>query len=419
MKKAMVGILFVMILSFIVQPVAATAALGDFLFKWGSGGAGDGQFRFPYGIAMDSSNNVFVADTANHRIQVFDSKGNFVRKWGEDCSPNRCYPNVFNSPIGIAVGGNGNVYIVDSSHHKVQVFDDTGTFIGKLNSQFYYPQRIALDGNGKIYVTDTSNNRIQVFDNTGAFVEMWTGFGSPTGIAIDENGYIYVTESVNHRVLVLDDTGTILRSWGNFGFEDGQFYWPQDIKIGPNGYVYVVDYWNNRIQVFSNAGAFITKWGNVGSENGQLYHPMGIAVDREGHIYIADTGNNRIQVFIGSVGCDDVPQFEINSFGPESIWPPSRKIHEIKIAGKVTLPSECSQLVNARFKLVDEYGTYSSEGALMLDVKGNFTLSLPVEGWRDGGDIDGRHYNIVLSAGNEAGIGGKTLGVIVPHDQRK
>ena len=64
-------------------------AQGNFLRKWGELGSGDGQFRFPSGIAIDSSGTVYVADNENHRIQVFDAQGNFLRKWGDPVSDGR------------------------------------------------------------------------------------------------------------------------------------------------------------------------------------------------------------------------------------------------------------------------------------------------------------------------------------------
>jgi parallel beta-helix repeat protein len=115
--------------------------------------------------------------------------------------------------------------------------------------------------------------------------------------------------------------------------------------------------------------------------------------------------------------CDQAPEFEITSLDPEYIWPPNHKIQEVTLSGNVVLPDECT-LLGADYSLEDEYGTYTSEGGLIVDADGNFTLSVEVEAWRDGNDKDGRHYSISLSAEDEAGVGSKTLEVHVPHDQR-
>lgn len=102
--------------------------------------------------------------------------------------------------------------------------------------------------------------------------------------------------------------------------------------------------------------------------------------------------------------CSQVPEFEITSFGPEYIWPPNRKMKEVTVSGKVILPQDCT-LLGAGYSIDDEYGVYSSEGELIVDADGNFTLPLQVEAWRDGVDKDGRRYSISLFAEDEAGIG--------------
>ena len=81
----------------------------SFVRTWGSEGTGDGQFKYPEGIAIDSSGNVYVADNGNNRIQKFDSNGKFITKWGSDGTGD----GQFDVPDGIAIDSSGNVYVVD------------------------------------------------------------------------------------------------------------------------------------------------------------------------------------------------------------------------------------------------------------------------------------------------------------------
>jgi DNA-binding beta-propeller fold protein YncE len=128
---------------------------GVFVTKWGSKGTGDGQFNAPRGVAVDSSGNIYVADYYNNRIQKFTSNGVFVTKWGS-------------SARGVAVDSLGNVYVADSD--RMQKFTSDGGFLtkwgsgGTENGQFYSARGVAVDSWGDVYVADTCyNHRIQKF----------------------------------------------------------------------------------------------------------------------------------------------------------------------------------------------------------------------------------------------------------------
>ena len=140
---------------------------GEFLRSWGNEGSGEGQFTFPQGIAVDTSGNVYVADTFNNsRVQKFTLDGDFLAKWGTLGSGN----GQLSGPQGLAIDGLGNVYVADVDNNRVQVFSPDGTFLGKWGEygrsegQFVFPQDIAVDAMGNAYVLDTGNNRVQVFE---------------------------------------------------------------------------------------------------------------------------------------------------------------------------------------------------------------------------------------------------------------
>jgi DNA-binding beta-propeller fold protein YncE len=278
----------------------------QFITKWGSFGTGDGQFNGPRLIAVDSSGNVYVADTANNRIQKFTSTGSFLSKWGSLGTGD----GQFDWPTGIAVDSSGNVYITDFNNNRIQKFTSTGSFLSKWGSlgtgdgQFDWPTGIAVDSSGNVYITDFNNNRIQKFTSTGSFLSKWGSLGtgdgqfhSPSGIAVDNSGNIYVTEYDNNRIQKFTSAGSFLSKWGSYGTGDGQFDIPFGIAVDSSGNVYVTDFDNNRIQKFSSSGSFLAKWGSQGTGNGQFNYPRGIAVDSSGNVYVADAANNRIQKF--------------------------------------------------------------------------------------------------------------------------
>jgi hypothetical protein len=134
-----------------------------FLLKWGTSGSGGGQFSSPWGIALDSAGNVYVADHQNHRIQKFDSDGTFLQQWGMNGSGD----GQFNFPQGVALDSAGNIYVTDSNNQRIQKFNSSGVFLlkwgtnGSGNGQFSFPSGIAVDSAGNVYVSDTNNSRIQ------------------------------------------------------------------------------------------------------------------------------------------------------------------------------------------------------------------------------------------------------------------
>ncbi|MEW5802681.1 MAG: CARDB domain-containing protein [bacterium] len=279
---------------------------GVLLVKWGSNGSGDGQFFIPTGIAVDSSGNVYVADRVKHLIQKFSSEGIFLAKWGSEGSGD----GQFFSPNGIAIDNSGNVYVADSDNHRIQKFSSEGVFLAKWGSngsgdgQSSWPTGIAVDSSGNVYVADSDNHRIQKFSSEGVFLAKWGSNGSgdgqfswPYGIAIDSSGNVYVADSDNNRVQKFSSEGVFLAKWGSNGSGDGQFSYPTDIAVDSSGNVYVADNSNDRIQKFSSEGVFLAKWGSRGSGNEQFSWPCGIAVDSSGNVYVADSDNNRVQKF--------------------------------------------------------------------------------------------------------------------------
>jgi PKD repeat protein len=289
-----------------------------FVAKWGSPGAGDGQFVNPLGVAVDPSGNVYVSDPPNNRIQKFSSSGTFLAKWGT----NGTGDGQFSAPCGVAVDPSGNIYVAEWGNSRIQKFSSTGTFLGKWGSygtgdgQFYEPNGIAVDSLGNVYVAEVGNNRIQKFSSTGTFLAKWgssgTGDGQfygPYGVATDSSGNVYVADSWNHRIQKFSSSGTFISKWGAFGAGDGQFRQVFHVTTDPLGNVYVTDQGNYRVQKFSSTGTFLAKMGSFGTGDGQFQWLCGVAVDSSGNIYAADNGNSRIQKFAPSSANHPVANF--------------------------------------------------------------------------------------------------------------
>ena len=144
---------------------------GNFITKWGSFGTDNGQFQNPTGIATDSKDNVYVADTYNNRVQKFDSDGNFLLKWGSKGSGDGQFedPEEYYITQDIVTDSKDNVYVADFYTDRIQKFDSNGNFLtewgseGVFPGQFRGPSGIAINSHDEIYVLDAYNNRVQVF----------------------------------------------------------------------------------------------------------------------------------------------------------------------------------------------------------------------------------------------------------------
>jgi len=281
-----------------------------YLFQWGSLGSGNGQFDYTYGVAVDSSNNVYVTDDVNNRVEKFDSNGNYLTQWGSGGSGNGQFLN----PTGIAADSSNNVYVADIGNYRVEKFDSNGNYLtqwgnyGGGNGQFDVPYGIAVDSSNNVYVTDLGNDRVEKFNSNGNYLTQWGGYGSgngqfnyPAGVAVDSSNNVYVGDGNNDRVEKFTSNGTYLTQWGSSGSGNGQFLGSYGVAADSSNNVYVTDIFNNRVEKFTSNGNYLTQWGSYGSGNGQFNYPEGVAVDSSGNfIYVADNDNDRIEVFVNN-----------------------------------------------------------------------------------------------------------------------
>ena len=222
----------------------------------------------------------------------------------------------FNSPTGIAVDKDGNIYVADTDNHSIQKFDKDGKFLARWGDEpdseegkFYYPRGLATSSDGMIYIADSGNNRVQKFDVDGNLVNAWGKFGFawrgaeagkfdvPWGVATDQQGFLYISDTSNARIQKFQPDGTPLLKWGRDGGYDGAMFYPRGIAVDFVGNVYVADEGNHRIQKFDARGNFLLKWGKEGNGLGQFKSPWGVACDALGNVYIVDSGNHRVQKF--------------------------------------------------------------------------------------------------------------------------
>lgn len=276
------------------------------LLKIGVRGSDRGNFTWPRGIAVGPDNSIVVADSSNHRVQVFDDRGSFLREFGTYGSAE----GEFDCLAGVAVNRIGQYIISDRYNHRIQVFDPSGRFLrafgsqGSTDGKLSYPWGIATDSLGFIYVCDKENHRIQVFQSDGTFVGKFGSLGDKPGqlehphyVAVSNTNKVVVSDSNNHRVQIFDVNGRVLSTIGGEGTDEGRFKFPRGVAVDDQGFIVVGDSGNNRIQVFQPDGTFLKAYGTWGSGEGEFKGLEGVAVTSDGNILVCDRENHRIQIF--------------------------------------------------------------------------------------------------------------------------
>ena len=303
----------------------------------------------PVGVAFDNTGDLYIADTIHERIRKVDLNGiittvagNGIEGFGGDLG--LATAASLNSPNAIVADGSQNIYIADSGNHRIRRVDaKTGTIatvagngvedsssegVSAVASSLAYPSGIALDGNGNFYIADTLNHRVHKVDTTGIITTMagngtagFSGDGgaakaaslsSPTGIILDVTGNLFVVDSANNRVRKVDGNGIITTVAGNGstgfagdgGLATAASLAPAAVTVDNLGNLYISDNANQRIRKVSTSGQISTVAGNgLAGFNGDggsalsasLAYPNGLTLDQAGNLYFADTANQRIR----------------------------------------------------------------------------------------------------------------------------
>jgi peptidylamidoglycolate lyase len=220
----------------------------------------------PHSLTVDREDNVWLTDVGLHQVLKLTPDGRLLLAIGTAGVPGDGSRH-FALPTDVAVEPDGGFYVSDGyGNARVARFSADGRFLGEFGArgaapgQLDLPHGIALDGDGRVYVADRGNSRLQVFDAGGRFVAAWKSdaLGRPFGVAIGGDGKLYVADGGDQPVTPPDHScalrlaadGAIEACFGSFGDGEGQFRMAHAIAVAPDGAVYVADALGKRVQKF-------------------------------------------------------------------------------------------------------------------------------------------------------------------------
>jgi len=301
-------------------------------------GAGtEARFNYPYGMAVDASGNLYVADYYSHRIRRITPAGEvstFAGSGTAGSADGLGTSAQFKFPTGVAVDSSGNLYVADRDNHlirKITAAGEVSTFAGSsagfadgagTAAKFNKPTGVAVDSSGNVYIGDQSNHRIRGI-TSGGLVSTLAGstqgymdgagtsaqFRFPYGVAVDASVNVYVADYSNHLIRKITPAGEVstFAGSGTAGSADGlgtsaQFSSPSGVAVDASDNVYVADLNNHLIRKITAAGEVSTfaGTGTAGFADGaagtaQFKAPIAVTVDAAGNVYVADYSNHLIR----------------------------------------------------------------------------------------------------------------------------
>jgi tetratricopeptide (TPR) repeat protein/DNA-binding beta-propeller fold protein YncE len=298
-----------MLVAFIVTVCAAHSEAAPRVKKLlGSLGApgqteGNNSIDRPTGLAVFSG-KVFAVETEENRIRVFYEKLNGIAEWQTDESAE------LDEPYHLAISENGEVYVSDTGNDRIAVFNTTGTFLfsfggsGSAPGQLDEPRGIVVSSMGRVYVADSGNSRISVFSLDGIFITSFRGdveedeqLDSPGALALSPGGRLYIVDEGANRVWQADCEGRFIRSVGAGGELYQDIVRPRAVAASPSGMVAIYNEEGGKVHLFTSELEKLGDFFSEGSRQGQLEGVRDLKMPTDDNLLLADSGNNRLQLW--------------------------------------------------------------------------------------------------------------------------
>jgi sugar lactone lactonase YvrE len=263
------------------------------------------QLAEPYGMAVDSKGNLYVADQKVGAIFIFNTETRDV-----ELIKNKVHGH-FVRIIGLAIDDNDRLFVSDPGLRHVLVFDAAHKAEEVITDGMVEPGNLALDRENRLlYVSDVELDQVLVYDadtfklkrkmgTTGHKHELTTpgDFAKPTGLAVDQEGNLYVADTLNNRIEIFDADGKFISTFGKAGDGPGYFSRPKGVAIDSDGHIWVADGMQDRVQVFNREARLLISMGGHGLLPGQFQGLVNITSDKMNRIFTSEIYPGRVQQF--------------------------------------------------------------------------------------------------------------------------
>ena len=332
--------------------ITTIAGNGTVGFSGDNGAATRAQLSTPTGLAVDGAGNVYIADTANNRVRRVTRGGTITTYAGSGNALGDNGPATsaaLRSPTGLALDGQGNLYIAEYNGARVRKVSPAGTIStvagtgspGRTgdggpatSARLYLPRGVAVDAQGNLYISDDQLSTVRKV-STGGTITTFAGTGTPgfagdrgaateaqlrypEGIALDAQGNVYIADRGNGRVRKVSPAGKITTiAGGGASLDDGaaatsaSLSNPEGVAVDALGSIYVADWGHYRVRKIS--GGKITTYAGTGAPacgalaigptigdggpatSAPVCQPWGLALDGQGNLYVSEQARSRVR----------------------------------------------------------------------------------------------------------------------------
>jgi len=263
------------------------------------------QLAEPYGLAVDSKNNLYVADQKVGAIFIFNTETREV-----ELIKNKLHAH-FVRIIGLAMDDNDRLFVSDPGLRHILVFAANHKAEDVISDGMVEPGSMAIDRENRfLYVSDVALDQVLVYDadsfkllrkigTTGHNHELTTpgDFAKPTGVAVDQDRNLYVCDTMNNRIEIFDADGKFVSTFGKAGDGPGYFARPKGVAIDSDGHIWVADGQQDRVQVFNQQAQLLISFGGHGLLPGMFQGLASITIDKMNRVFTSEIFPGRVQQF--------------------------------------------------------------------------------------------------------------------------